>query len=427
MHDAMIQLFRPALGDDELEALAEVFHSGWIGLGPKTAEFEERFADFVGAQHAVAVNSATAALHLACIAAGVGPGDEVLVPTITFVSTAHAAAYCGARPVFVDIDPDTLNVDPDDLARRITSRSRAIVPVHFGGDPCRMDHIHALAERHNLAVIEDAAHACGSWHRGLPVGSLPGTDVTCFSFQAVKNLPVGDGGMLTTDRDDFADRFRRLRWMGIDKSTWDRTEDVVEGRIDGESTRHYAGYGWYYEVQELGFKYHMNDIAAAIGLVQLGKVESANDRRREIAAAYADAFSDLAWLSCPHETSGNRSSWHNYVVRTEHRDALNLHLKERNIASGVHYLPLHLQPYYRRQGQVSLPAAEREWTRLLTLPLYPELLDAGLERVIAAVQSFRPPRRAFAPAGGRKFRIDPPEPIAGDVRPPAPRASHESR
>ena len=198
----MIQVFKPSLGERELNALRDVFASGWIGLGPKTAEFERKFAAFVGAKHAVAVNSATAALHLSCLVLGLGPGDEVLVPTITFVSTAHAPAYCGATPVFVDVDPQTLNIDLEDLERKITPRSRAVIPVHFGGHACPMDEIHNVVRRHCLAVIEDASHAAGSWYRSRRIGSLPETDLTCFSFQAVKNLPVGDGGMITTNRDD---------------------------------------------------------------------------------------------------------------------------------------------------------------------------------------------------------------------------------
>lgn len=386
MAEQMIQVFRPSLGEDELRAVSEVFESGWIGLGPKTAEFERRFAEFVGAKHAVAVNSATAALHLACLVCGVGPGDEVLVPTVTFVSTAHAALYCGAEAVFADIDPRTLSVDPADLERRITAKTRAVIPVHFGGHPCRMDEIHALAARHNLAVIEDAAHAAGSTYRGRPIGGLPGTDLTCFSFQAVKNLPVGDGGMIVTDRDELVPRLRRLRWCGIDKSTWDRTEDVVHEVEHG--TRSYARYGWYYEVNELGFKYHMNDIAAAIGLVQLGKLPAANERRREIAQRYTEAFREVDEIRCPAEEPFSRSSWHNFVIQTAERDALNLFLRDRNIASGVHYLPIHLQPFYRRRSETVLPVAEDVWRRILTLPLYPGMSDADVERVIGAVLDF---------------------------------------
>lgn len=395
----MIQVFRPALGEDELRALAAVFESGWIGLGPKTAEFEQRFAEFVGAKHAIAVNSATAALHLACLVCGVGPGDEVLVPTVTFVSTAHAVLYCGAEAVFVDVDPQTLNIDPEDMERKMTPRTKAVVPVHFGGHPCPMDAVHEIAARRQIAVIEDAAHAAGSTYGERRIGGLPETDAACFSFQAVKNLPIGDGGMIVTNRDEFVPRLKRLRWCGIDKSTWDRTEEVAHDLETG--TRRYAEYGWYYEVTELGFKYHMNDVNAAIGLIQLDKLPAANARRREIAERYRRAFGGIEQIACPAEQPGTQSSWHNFVIQTEDRDALNVFLRDRNIATGVHYLPIHLQPFYRNRSNATLPVAEDVWRRILTLPLYPAMTDGDVERVIAAVGEFY----AGKPDSGR-IRID---------------------
>ena len=205
----MIQVFKPSLGDEELEALRDIFASGWIGLGPKTAEFEKRFAEYVGAKHAVAVNSATAALHLACLALGVGPGDEVLVPAITFISTAHAPSYCGATVVFVDVDPQTLIMDVADLKRKITPRTKAIIPVHFGGHAAPMEQIWEIAETHKLLVIEDAAHACGTEYKGKKVGGLDRSHATCFSFHAVKNLATGDGGMITFSRDDLVRKLSR--------------------------------------------------------------------------------------------------------------------------------------------------------------------------------------------------------------------------
>lgn len=402
-----IEVFKPSLGEDELRAVAEVFESGWIGLGPKTSQFEQEFAEYVGARHAIAVNSATAALHLACLVLDVGPGDEVLVPTITFVSTAHAPAYCGATPVFVDVDPETLNLDPADLKRKISPRSKAVIPVHFGGHASPMDEIRDLAKRHNLAVIEDAAHAAGSEYRGQRIGGLDGTDVTCFSFQAVKNLPVGDGGMITTNRDELVDRLRRLRWVGIDKSTWDRTEEV--SATDESSTRRYSHYGWYYEVHELGYKYHMNDIAAAIGLVQLSKLDGANQRRRQIAQQYTDGLQSVEWFRCPVERPETQSCWHNYVIQSSYRDELNLFLRDKRIATGVHYMPLHLQPYYRSAAPGTLPVAEQVWTQLLTLPLYPELTDEQVQYIVRSVRSFQPPNEEKQGAlrdDGRLRRID---------------------
>ena len=384
----MIQVFKPSLGEEELKGLRDIFQTGWIGLGPKTAEFEREFAKHVGAKYAIAVNSATAGLHLACKVVGIGPGDEVLVPTMTFVSTAHAPAYCGAKPVFVDVDEETLNIDLKDAAGKITPRTRAIIPVHYGGHACPMEEVWELAGRHNLVVIEDAAHACGAEYKGRKIGGLPRTHLTSFSFQAVKNLAVGDGGMLTTDRLELLRPLTQLRWCGIDKSTWDRTEDAV---MEMESeTRRYARYGWYYEVHDLGYKYHMNDIAAVIGLCQLKKLEAGNARRRQIVSAYNEAFKDLAWMKLPVERDYTRSACHNFAIKTPHRDALNLYLKEKHISTGVHYMPIHLQPYYRKEEKVVLPVAENVWTQLLTLPLYPSLTDEEVGCIIDTIRGFEP-------------------------------------
>lgn len=384
----MIQVFKPWYGQEEIVAVTEVLESGWLGLGPKTTEFESAFSDYVGAKYAVGLNSATAALHLACLALDLGPGDEVLVPTITFVSTAHAVAYCGATPVFVDVDAQTLNVDIEDLRARVTPKTRAIIVVHYGGHACPMEEVWTLAEELGVPVIEDAAHACGSTYEGRRIGGLSRTALTCFSFQAVKNLAVGDGGMVTTDRVDLWRTLRRLRWVGIDKSTWDRTEEAAMELESG--IRRYASYGWYYEVHDLGFKYHMNDIAAALGLAQLAKLDRGNERRRELAQRYNRAFASADWLTTPVELPYTRSSTHNYVIQTALRDEINVRLKEREIATGVHYMPIHLQPYYRRRARTSLPVAEAVWTRLLTLPLYPGLTDAEADRVIEAVLEAAP-------------------------------------
>lgn len=354
----MINVFKPSYNEVEVQAVRQVFESGWIGLGPRTEEFEQKFAEYVGAKHAVAMNSATAALHLSLLALGIGPGDEVLVPTMTFVSTAHAVTYCGAKPVFVDARPDTLNASCIGLIDRQSEKTKAIIPVHYGGHTCPMDWILEWAEEYGFVVIEDAAHACGSEHRGQKIGGLA-SNATCFSFHAVKNLATGDGGMVTTNDGELAEKLRRLRWCGIDKTTWDRT-------IQGQR------YGWEYEVAELGFKCHMNDIQAAIGLVQLGKLEAANARRREIAGFYGDVLENERWIEIPVEYPYTRSAWHNYVIKTDDRDALHVYLKERGIATGVHYKPIHLQPFYYDED-VSLPVAESVWKRLLTLPLYPDL------------------------------------------------------
>jgi len=387
MNRKLIQVFKPSLGKEELDALAEIFETGWIGLGPKTAEFEQKFSEYVGAEHAIATNSATAALHLACMLLELVPGDEVLIPTMTFVSTAHAAVYCGAKPVFVDVDPETLCIDLEDMVRKITPRTRAVIPVHYGGHPCQMDEIWEIAERKNFAVIEDAAHACGSQYKGRNIGGLEKSAVTCFSFHAVKNLATGDGGMITTNHSEYVNKLKRLRWVGIDKSTWERTEEVL-ANMD-LSIRSYANYGWYYEVQDLGYKYHMNDISAVIGLVQLQKLEAANKRRKQIVQKYQSELSKLAWLQCPVEKEYSNSCHHNYVIKTPFRDRLNLWMKEKGIATGVHYLPAHLQPYYQRLYNYHLPNAEKVWKQLLTLPLYPDLADEEVDYVINTILDFQ--------------------------------------
>lgn len=367
----LIPVFRPSYDEAELRAVEEVFQSGWIGLGPKTAAFERRFADYIGVPHAVALNSATAALHLALKVLNVA-GGEVITTPMTFVSTNHAILYSDGIPVFADIEPDTLNVDVESIGRNLTGRTQAIVVVHYGGHACDMNPILALAQTHDIPVVEDVAHGCGGTYKGHRLGSF-GT-LGCFSFHAVKNLATGDGGMITLSDPDADRRLRRLRWCGIDKDTWDRSE------VDQK-------YSWYYTVQELGFKYHMNDIAAAIGLAQLEKLERANARRREIAAYYDDRFADLDWLETPVEKSYARSARHNYVVKLDRRDELIAYLREQRISAGVHYFPNHLYTMYR-SFRADVPVAERVWRRLVTLPLYPDMTDWDVERVVNAVRNF---------------------------------------
>lgn len=368
----MIPLFKPSLGEEELDALREIFATGWLGLGPKTGEFERRFADYVGARHAVGVNSCTAALHLSLGLLDLKPGDEVIVPAITFISTAHAAAYWGARPVFADVQPDTLCLDLRDVQRKVTPRTRAILPVHYAGHPCDMDEIHPFAASRGIAVIEDAAHACGALYKGRKVGSL--SPLTCFSFHAIKNLSCGDGGMVTTDDEIYARKLREWRWMGISRDTWSRTD-------------HGTTYSWDYTVNELGFKSHLNDISAAIGLVQLRKLDAANRRRREIAERYTSGFRSTPWIECPPERDAVRSAWHIYHIKVEGRDALHHYLTGRGITTGVHYYPIHLHPYYR--DGASCPVAESLWERILSLPMFPDMTDDQVGQVIEAVLSFR--------------------------------------
>ncbi len=383
-----IPVFRPAFGEEELQALREVFASHWLGQGPKSAQFEERFAHYVGAEYAVSANSGTAALHLACAALGIGAGDEVLVPSLTFVSTAHAPALCGADVVFVDVDPATRTLDPQDLRSRITPRSKAVIPVHYGGHPCDMDAVWEVADEHGLAVIEDAAHACSAAYKGRRVGGLARSQATCFSFNALKNLSTGDGGMVTTNSAQLAERVRQLRWLGIGKSTYERSVEDGEGQSPDSS-----GYEWFYEVRHLSPKYIMNDIDACLGLVQLEKLESGQARRRLLAQRYARAFEELEWMELPREQEWARSAWHLYAVRLEPREELRNHLSGESIATSVHYTPIHLQNFYRGKLAAALPHTERLGRELLTLPFHPALSDEEIGRVIDSVLRFSAARQ----------------------------------
>ena len=378
----LIPVFRPNYTNEEVNFLSKVLKSGWIGLGPKTEEFEMLFANYLGASHAVAVNSATAALHLALIVAGVKENDEVIIPSLTFVSTAHVIRYLNATPIFADIEEDTLCISPKDVEKKITKKTRAIIPVHYGGHPCDMDKLQKIAKKHGLTIIEDASHACGSVYKKRKIGSI--SPITCFSFHAVKNLATGDGGMITVRDGKTAQRLKRLRWMGINKDTWDRLEDISEGE-----NKSFRIYGWHYEINEIGYKYHMNDINAALGIVQLRKLEASNKKRRKLAERYTKYLGRIPQIKCPVLKANILSAQHNYVIRTKDRDKLHIFLRDRNISSGVHYMPLHLQPYYRKlYPRVKLPIVEREWRKLLTLPLYPDLTLKDQDYIISTIRKF---------------------------------------
>lgn len=368
----MIPVFRPKMIKEEiLLELEKIFDSGWIGLGPKTEEFEQKFAEYIGVKYAVGVNSATAALHLANLVLGIGLGDEVIVPSMTFVSTALAPLYCGGTPVFADIEEDTLCVDPADVEKKVTSRTKAVIPVHYGGHACRMDEIMEIAHRHNLYVIEDAAHGCGGKYKNRMLGSVG--VMGCFSFHAVKNLPTGDGGMITTNDEKIYNDLKKLRWVGIDKGTWDRSAK--------------KGYSWQYSVDKLGFKYHMNDITAVIGLAQLKVLDEHNLIRREYAQRYDEAFKDVSWIKLPVEKDYAYSCRHNYVVKVPLRNELNGYLSAKGISTGVHYEPIH---HFKVFGEVKadLPITERVWPRLLTLPLYPSMTEGEFDKVVTEVIMF---------------------------------------
>jgi perosamine synthetase len=380
-----IQVFKPAYGEEEVEAVAEVIRSGWWGQGPKTAQFEKEFAEFVGAPFAVSVNSATAALHLALMVLDIKDA-EVITTSMTFVSSNHAILYNGGIPVFADIDPDTLCIDPDDIERKITPRTKAIMVVHYGGHPADLDRIYAIARAHNLTVVEDAAHAAGAAHDDRMIGSI--APLTCFSFHPVKNLATGDGGMITLSDPEWNKRLRKLRWVGISKDTWSRSDS-------GDVSQ----YSWYYNVEELGFKYHMNDIMAAIALVQLHRLPTTNARRRAICQMYDEGLADLDWLVRPTVRSYANSSRHNYVVRMDERDGLMNYLRDKGIATGMHYIPNHLYDMYKPYVQAPLPVTEREWVKMITLPLYPDLTDSQVNYIIESIRAYPATHRVAERAG----------------------------
>jgi dTDP-4-amino-4,6-dideoxygalactose transaminase len=376
-HTMQVPFHRASLGEEEIHAVSEVLRSGWITMGPRTFEFEREFARYVGAEHAVAVSTGTAALHLALEAAGIGAGDEVLLPTTTFTATAEAVIYTGARPVLVDIDPLTMNIDPEDAARRITGRSKAIIPVHLGGQPCDLQQLHSLARQHSLRVIEDAAHALPSEYQDRKIGQI--SEFTCFSFYATKTLTTGEGGMITTNNPAAAERMRLMRLHGIERDAWKRY------RGDGS---------WFYQVLEAGFKYNITDIQSAMGVVQLAKCDAMKRQREAVAARYLKAFSNCEELVNPTVLEDRQTSWHLYVLRLRldrlsvDRNSFVDSLARQGVSCSVHFIPLHLQPFYREAfgyGPGCFPAAEREYRSCFSLPIFPCMTDAEITHVIDAV------------------------------------------
>jgi dTDP-4-amino-4,6-dideoxygalactose transaminase len=368
---------RPAIEEEDIAEVVDTLRSGWLTTGPKTARFEREFAAYTGARHALAVNSATAALHLALVAAGIGPGDEVITTPLTFAACANVIVQQGATPVLADVSPDDLNIDPDQVERRITPRTRAIMAVHYAGQPCRMDELLDLADRCRLFLIEDAAHAAGAAYKGRMIGALG--DATAFSFYATKNLTTGEGGMLTTNRADVEGRARLMTLHGMSRDAWKRYE---------------RGGSWYYEVVAPGYKYNMGDIQAALGLAQLRRLDAMNARRAELAARLSARLAECDAIETPAARPEVHHVWHLYVIRLR-SEALSIdraafieELARRGIGTSVHFIPIHYHPFYRegfgfRPGDY--PAAEDAYERLISLPLYPGMTDEDADRVAEAV------------------------------------------
>ena len=377
--DEFLPFAIPDLGEAEIAEVVDSLRSGWITTGPKARRFEHAFGDFLGGDvEVVAVSSATAGLHLALEGLGIGPGDEVIVPVHTFTATAAAVAYQRARPVFVDVNPDTLNIDTAAVAAAVTPCTRAIIPVHFAGLACDMATLMKLAEQHALAIVEDAAHAVPATYRGQTVGSL-NTAACVFSFYATKPVATGEGGMLVTRSAELARRVQTMRLHGISRDVFDR---------------HHGG-GWYYEVTAPGFKYNFTDIAAAIGLHQLRRAYAMRRRRAEIARAYGASFADLPIILPAEAPPGDLHAWHLYVIRllddaSIQRDAFIDSLRARGIGTSVHYVPLHLHPYWRdayRLRPQQFPVSTEAYRRMVSLPIYSRMTDADVSRVIEAVRT----------------------------------------
>lgn len=379
----MIPVFKPSIDEEEWYALKEPLEKGWLGLGPKTREFEDAFAAYVRAPHAIGVNSGTSALHLGFAVLDIA-GGEVITTSLTYVATNHAILYCGGIPVFADVEEDTGNLGVDEIERRITPRTKAICVVHYTGHPCDMDPIMEMAARHNLPVLQDSAHACGSKYKGRPIGSFG--PINTFSFDPVKNLAMGAGGMVTLQDDAMDVRMRSLRWLGHARPPG---TPAGPGEMD-----------YYHVTEEIGFRHHMNDLSAAIGIVQLRKLEKHNARRREIAGIYDEAFAALSWVHAPVRKPYAETAQHKYVIRVpaEDRDALILHLKERGVGSHVHFVPTHLHPAYRAYASDALPVTERLWQTIITLPLFPGLTEDEVAQVVEGVRSYTPRTHSPAPA-----------------------------
>lgn len=379
MRRTFLPFSKPSIGRDEIREVCDSLRSGWITTGPKVQRFESEFARDFRCSHAIAVNSATSGLHISYVAAGLKPGDEVITTPLTFISTVSMLVALGARPILADIDPQTLNIDCDQIVRKISKKTKAIVPVHFAGLPCDLDRIHAIAKKYRLKVIEDAAHALGTEYKGKKIGSI--SEFTVFSFHPIKNITTGEGGMITTPHKKWAEELTLLRFHGMSKSAWKR----------------YSRSGSpLYDIARLGYKYNMMDIQAALGIHQLPKLKKFNALRAQYAQTYHHSFSEFPELILPKKPSYDHlHAWHLYVVVLDSkkmkigRDEFVRQMQQRNIGTGIHFTAVHDHSYYKNifSGQrKDLPNANFVSRNIFSLPLYPGMTREDTEDVIAAVQ-----------------------------------------
>lgn len=370
----MIPYGKQTIEQDDIQAVVDVLKSDFLTTGPKIAEFEQTVADYVGAKYAVAISNGTSALHAACFAAGIGPGDEVITTPLTFAASANCVLYCGGTPVFADVDPKTYNIDPEDIRRKITDRTKAIIAVHLAGQPCDMDAIHSIAREHGLIVIEDGAHALGSVYKGKKVGSM--SDMTTFSFHPVKPITTGEGGMIVTDNEDFYKKMILFRSHGITR------DDSMMTRNDGP---------WFYQQFDLGYNYRITDIQCALGCSQMKKLDRFLARRKEIVARYNEAFADCDNIITPYQLSDTESGWHLYIVQVKNCDRRQVfeNMCEKGIGVNVHYIPVYMHPYYQEHGYENVHCANAEeiYSHIISLPLYPGLTSEQQDYVIDTLKS----------------------------------------
>ena len=369
----MIPYGRQTIEEDDIQAVVDVLRSDYLTTGPKIAEFEKMVADYVGAKYAVAISNGTSALHAACFAAGIQPGDEVITTPLTFAASSNCVLYCGGTPVFADVDPKTYNIDPEDIRRKITDKTKAIIAVHLVGQPCDMDEIHKIAKEHDLIVIEDGAHALGSVYKGKKVGTL--SDMTTFSFHPVKPITTGEGGMIVTDNEEFYQKMMLFRSHGIT-----RDENLMT-RNDGP---------WFYQQLDLGYNYRITDIQCALGCSQMKKLDRFLALRKEIVARYNEAFADCENIVTPYQLPETESGWHLYIVQVKNCDRRKVFeaLREHGIAVNVHYIPVYLHPYYQEHGykDVHCRNAEEVYSHIISLPLYPTLTEEQQQYVIETLK-----------------------------------------